>query len=542
MALMKLKGKRKLWYSVLAGGIILLVLNALLLHLLHLKIHQRAQTVVERVALLPLELQTTQSITDIAHRYGLEYIPQGSPVPAGASEFTATGLSLTLFHQQPYQKHAYIITFFNILFIGLLVFFYRWWQVYQVRPKRFLSTNDNVEIPANSALSAVDPRVADQSLFSVFLLIRWSINLDETLDVKNHFSIAIHKKLPSSLSCSVKYLNSGALAVTLDRVAWGDVMEIGKKLHEIMFRVLRTLRADLSRKQVKIGGCFYQRDVLQTDVYQLARAALEIANNNVWQHVHMMPLEENHASMLQSSEEDFIRCISNGQFVLFFQPLFGFKQQDIIQNEVLLRVRHAQLGLIAAKQFIPQLHAKENLETLDKSIIQQTITILTKEPHKSNVSINIHIANWLDVEFVNWLVTQMRQAAKVNKLLFEIPAADYYKFNQQINAQQLFFTGVNAGIIIDHVTAPLMVNTIRENQLIEGVKLGFELVHQVQQNPQQQKIIKQIIYQAKRLNIEVYAVGVETQAELECLKSLGVHGAQGYYFAELLQQLELVKY
>ncbi|WP_105167229.1 EAL domain-containing protein [Pseudoalteromonas sp. T1lg23B] len=539
---MKWKAKKKLWYSILAGSIILVVLNTLLLHLLHLKIHQRAQTVVERVALLPIELQTTETISDIAHRYGLEYVPQGSQVPHGASEFTAQGASLTLYHQQPYQKHAYIISFFNILFIGLLVFFYRWWQVYQVRPKRFLTTNDSVEIPANSALSAVDPRVADQSLFSVFLLIRWSITLDETLDVKNHFSIAIHKKLPNSLTCSVKYLNSGALAVTLDRVAWGDVVETGKKLHELMFRVLRTLRADLSRKQVKVGGCFYQRDADQADVYQLARAALEIANNNVWQHVHMMPLEETHASAMQNSEEDFIRCITNGQFVLFFQPLFGFKQQDIMQNEVLLRVRHAQLGLIAAKQFIPQLHAKENLETLDKAIIEQTITLLTKESHKSNVSINIHIANWLDVEFINWLVTQMRQATKINKLLFEIPADDYYKYNQQISAQQLFFTGVSAGIIIDHVTTPLMVNTLRENQLIEGVKLGFELVHQVQQSAQQQKIIKQIIYQAKRLNISVYAVGVETQAELECLKSLGVHGAQGYYFAELLQQLELVKY
>nr|WP_238937407.1 EAL domain-containing protein [Pseudoalteromonas sp. S16_S37] len=245
---------------------------------------------------------------------------------------------------------------------------------------------------------------------------------------------------------------------------------------------------------------------------------------------------------MQSNEDDFIRCIENRQFVLFFQPLFGFEQQDIIQNEVLLRVRHAQLGLIAAKQFIPQLHSKHNLEVLDKTIVTQAITILTKEPHKADVSINLHIENWLDIDFIHWLVAVIRDANQVKKLTFEVSADDYYKYHQQINVQQLFFTGVNVALTIDHVESPLMVNTIRENQLISAVKLGFGLVHKVQQSAQQQKTIKQIVYQAKRLNVAVYAVGVETQAELDCLKSLGVHGAQGYYFAELLQQLELVRY
>ncbi|CAH9063208.1 hypothetical protein PSECIP111951_03296 [Pseudoalteromonas holothuriae] len=521
--------------------VVVLILNMLLLHLLHLQIHQRGEAVVQRVAKLPEDLRTQKNITAIAQQYKFEYIPNGQAMPDDATRFSSTGLSLALSHPQPYKKHAYIVIFFNILFVGLLAFFYRWWQVYRVRPKRFLPDN-SVNMEESSALSAVDPRSVDNSLFKVFLLIRWTMKLDNTLDEKNHFAVAIHKQLPNTMKCSVKYLNSGALAVTFEQVAWGDVIELGKKLHEIMFRILRSLRADLSRSQVKVGGCFYQYEAEQANVYQLARAALEIANNNVWQHTHMMPLDKTHANAMQSSEDDFIRCIDNGQFVLFFQPLFGFEQQDIIQSEVLLRVRHAQLGLIAAKQFIPQLHSRNNLETLDKKIIQQAITILTKEPQKSNVSINIHIENWLDIDFIHWLTAVVREASEDKKLMFELSADEFYKYHQQINAQQLFFTGVNIALIIDHVESPLMVNTLRENQLISGIKLGYGLVHKVQHSSQQQKTIKQIVYQAKRLNIPVYAVGVETQLELDCLKSLGVHGAQGYYFAELLQQLELVRY
>ncbi|MBD1581067.1 EAL domain-containing protein [Pseudoalteromonas sp. S16_S37] len=538
---MQSKLKSLNWRMVVVGLAVVFALNILLLHLLHLQIHQRAEAVVERVAKLPEELRTQSNIAAIAQQFKFEYVADDKPVPDEATRFSAAGISLNLVHQKPYQKHAYIILFFNILFVGLLVFVYRWWQVYQVRPKRFLS-DEKLDIQHSSAMSAVDPKVADSSLFKVFLLIRWAAKLDANLDENSHFSVALHKHLPSSMKYSVKYLNSGALAVTFEKVAWGDVIELGKKLHEIMFRTIRAIRGDLSRKQIKVGGCFYQHEAEQANVYQLARAALEIANNNVWQHVHMMPLDKTHANAMQSNEDDFIRCIENRQFVLFFQPLFGFEQQDIIQNEVLLRVRHAQLGLIAAKQFIPQLHSKHNLEVLDKTIVTQAITILTKEPHKADVSINLHIENWLDIDFIHWLVAVIRDANQVKKLTFEVSADDYYKYHQQINVQQLFFTGVNVALTIDHVESPLMVNTIRENQLISAVKLGFGLVHKVQQSAQQQKTIKQIVYQAKRLNVAVYAVGVETQAELDCLKSLGVHGAQGYYFAELLQQLELVRY
>jgi EAL domain-containing protein (putative c-di-GMP-specific phosphodiesterase class I) len=55
-------------------------------------------------------------------------------------------------------------------------------------------------------------------------------------------------------------------------------------------------------------------------------------------------------------------------------------------------------------------------------------------------------------------------------------------------------------------------------------------------------VVRQIVRQGKQLELPVYAVGVETQTELQCLQRLGVKGAQGYYFSEPLQQLELAGY
>ena len=69
------------------------------------------------------------------------------------------------------------------------------------------------------------------------------------------------------------------------------------------------------------------------------------------------------------------------------------------------------------------------------------------------------------------------------------------------------------------------------------IKLAFELIHNIDTNTQQQKMVKQIITKGTELNFPVYAVGVETQNELATLKNLGIIAAQGFYFAEPLQKL-----
>ena len=45
-------------------------------------------------------------------------------------------------------------------------------------------------------------------------------------------------------------------------------------------------------------------------------------------------------------------------------------------------------------------------------------------------------------------------------------------------------------------------------------------------------IASMIISLAKTLNMQVLAEGVETQAELHCLKTLGCYNYQGFYFSK----------
>ncbi|MBE0366789.1 EAL domain-containing protein [Pseudoalteromonas aurantia] len=531
-------------YVVAFSVATILILNALLVHLLHLKTHQKGVEIVKEVHQLATQHRTNEQISEIAQEYGFDSVL--SEEVGGSLEhevFVFDGLKLTLSHPTIIEQYAAVLLFFNVLFIGFLVFCYRWWLVYRVRPKTFYSQNRQMSTSGSVALpAAIEPRKSDDSLFNVFALVKWRYVIDSKIDAQQHFSVILAKHFSNYTKCSVKYLNSGALAVTFERIPFGDVSQIEKRLHEVVFQALLIMRPDLSRKTVKIGACYYQARADQTQVYQLARSALAVAVNNVWQHVHMVPLNKTHATTMQSSEDDFIAYIHKGQFVLFFQPLFCFKQQDIKQSEALLRVRHSQLGLISAKQFIPQIHSSEHINTLDKTIVTHTLKVLQKEANKTKVSINLHYINWCDETFVSWLVKKITDSGVASRVQFEVSAYDYYHHHRALLSAFSQLSKLGTGVLLDHVTDVLPGKTLRAIPAMEAIKLSFEVVHHIDTNQLQQRSVRQIVRQAERVGIPVYAVGVETQAELNCLQQLGVQGAQGYYFAELLQQIELVGY
>ncbi|WP_462170325.1 EAL domain-containing protein [Pseudoalteromonas xiamenensis] len=61
-------------------------------------------------------------------------------------------------------------------------------------------------------------------------------------------------------------------------------------------------------------------------------------------------------------------------------------------------------------------------------------------------------------------------------------------------------------------------------------------MHNIEVDLQRQRLVREIVTQAKLLKLPVFAIGVETHQTLLCLQKLGIKGAQGHYFSEPLQQ------
>ncbi|MDK1289666.1 EAL domain-containing protein [Pseudoalteromonas umbrosa] len=380
--------------------------------------------------------------------------------------------------------------------------------------------------------------VTTEQQVTMFAMFKWRCELPKHIEPQSHFSVTLAKCFNKYQYCSAKYLSSGTLTVTLGALSKNEVEQAIKRLHEVVYQALLAFRGDLSRSAVKCGACFYGEGADQTQVYQIARSSLSIAQNHVWQHIHMLPLNYTLASSLLDAEVHIMEDIRAGRFVLFCQPLFEFKSQDVIQSEALLRVRHKTLGLITAGQFIHKIHHNEHLVELDKAIVKQALKVLSKEPRGFSVSVNLHVVNWSNSVFLSWLIGALKDSGRASDVTLELMINDYYQHKEYF--EQFFSSLVLLGtnVVLDHVNKPLDVIQLQRLHSVKGIKLAFELIHGINGCAKRRAVVKQIVGQARKLQVPVYAVGVETQDEFNCIKRLGVDGAQGYFFSAPLLELE----
>ncbi|TMP30046.1 hypothetical protein CWB99_06825 [Pseudoalteromonas rubra] len=430
-----------------------------------------------------------------------------------------------------------VVLFMNLLVLGAGYLLSRWMgglsrSELSASQARAI-TSELTEVPKLKAHAVEESR----KVF-VFAMVKWRLALPDDLDPQSHFSVTLARCFSKYERCSCKYLSSGALVMTLAPVDKVDVDALARRIHEVVYQALLSFRPDLSRSTVKCGVCFYAKGADQAMVYQVVRSALSIAQSNVWQHVHIMPLNHTLSTSLRRAESEIIDDIKAGRFMLFFQPLFGFAQQDVIQSEALLRVRHRSLGLMSAGQFIHKIHQADHLMVLDKTMVRHALNALSKEPKGFSVSLNLHVLNWSNRDFVGWLSDQVTASGRATDIAFELTLQDFYQHEAYCAKECTRLSELGCRFVLDHVNAPVKIESLQEFGKISALKLAFELIHEVHHSAKRRSVVRQIVAQAKSLGIPVYAVGVETKEEFECITSLGVDGAQGYYFSAPLLQLE----
>jgi len=56
------------------------------------------------------------------------------------------------------------------------------------------------------------------------------------------------------------------------------------------------------------------------------------------------------------------------------------------------------------------------------------------------------------------------------------------------------------------------------------------MVRGISRDPKKKRFVKNLVAYAKKSNVQIIAEGIETRAEFNTLKRLGINLGQGYYF------------
>lgn len=241
-------------------------------------------------------------------------------------------------------------------------------------------------------------------------------------------------------------------------------------------------------------------------------------------------------------EADLEQAIRSGQMVLHYQPEIDLASQQIVGFEALVRWQHPERGLIPPGEFIPIAEETGLILPLGdwglKEACQQIVSWHedSRIPKSAlRVSVNLSAKQFGQPGLVKRIASVLKQTAvPAGSLRLEVTESSLMTHEktalQTMNDLQALGIGLHMD---DFGTGYSSLNHLHRFPF-DTLKIDRSFVQEIAQKKSSAEIVRAILDLARTLGMDTVAEGIETQEQIERLKSLGCQMGQGYYFAKPL--------
>lgn len=237
--------------------------------------------------------------------------------------------------------------------------------------------------------------------------------------------------------------------------------------------------------------------------------------------------------------QDLSTALDQDQFHLVFQPLFDLNFNAPLAAEVLLRWNHPERGPISPAVFVPLAEQSGLISRLDywvlNAVAKQCRTWLDNKLSFPKVAINLSGISFMRADFEDKL-QNIFNAHNVNLRHIELELTegvlieDLSRIQEKLNRVRK--TGVSISID-DFGTGYSSLSRIKSLP-VDNIKIDKSFIDDIENSPQNLKIVQAIILMAHGLQLKVVAEGVETENQLSILRKEQCNIVQGYLLSRPL--------
>lgn len=229
-------------------------------------------------------------------------------------------------------------------------------------------------------------------------------------------------------------------------------------------------------------------------------------------------------------DADVRSVLQTGQMQLVYQPVLNMQHQ-VVGVEALLRWEHPDLGSLKPYQFLPQFDANGMLDTLGVWVVEQVIeqVDLWQEQHTVPGKIGINLATEQVSQKLYQTVSQLikHKPELAEKLEFDLSESNLQEplpHTLEI-VEKLHRLGIT--LVIDRFGKGIASMLHLKNMPVSKIKIEREFIRDLDTNARSRSLVRAVIRMTSELGLEVQAVGVEKQTQLDTLAEFGCHYWQG---------------
>ena len=231
-------------------------------------------------------------------------------------------------------------------------------------------------------------------------------------------------------------------------------------------------------------------------------------------------------------EFDLREAIMCGGFELHYQPLVNLEYDKISGCEALLRWRHSARGMISPVEFIPIAEETGLIIPLGEWVLRTACAEAATWPDDIKVAVNVSPVQFKSGNLVQTVINALAASRlPACRLELEITEAVLIRDEESALAVLHQLRGLGVRIAMDDFGTGYSSLSYLQRFPFDKIKIDRSFIKDVAEIDGSCSIVQAVVSIAKSRNITTTAEGVETEQQLELLRTLGCTETQGYLYS-----------
>jgi EAL domain-containing protein (putative c-di-GMP-specific phosphodiesterase class I) len=240
-------------------------------------------------------------------------------------------------------------------------------------------------------------------------------------------------------------------------------------------------------------------------------------------------------------EIDLRSAIENDGLRPYYQPLVDLATGRITGFEALVRWPHPEHGMISPAEFIPVAEETGLINPLGGLMLRRACTDAAQWPDDVRVAVNLSPLQFRTGDLLSIVTDALKQSGlPARRLELEITETLLLEKSSQVQATLHALRALGVRISMDDFGTGYSSLSYLRSFPFDKIKIDQSFVRDLGANRDAQAIVRSIISLGKGLGVTITAEGVETEAELSCLRAEGCHEGQGFLFSRARPHAEIV--
>lgn len=319
---------------------------------------------------------------------------------------------------------------------------------------------------------------------------------------------------------------------------------VSLRIGEMLARVISFENTDIPRCDVvfRMGACPVENN--DSDLTLLQDRTIAVVKNQSPQDIgKLIYFDKKVADKIMRErklESLFDESLVKGEFRIYFQPKVNINSGAVSGAEALVRWRLPDEGIVSPGEFIPLLEKNGKICILDRYVFEEVCILMKKWKEAGEtlfpVSVNLSRSHFVDENFLGSFV-RIADKYQIDRYLieFEVTETIFLDASQMKKVreglQMIHKYGFRCSLD-DFGYGYSSLTLLREFE-IDVLKLDRSFFLNLESS-RARDVIASILDMAEKLHISTVAEGIETQQQMEYIRTVNCDTIQGYYFSRPL--------